>query len=88
MLSAALPYVTVAAAGLSAQNPPIDAARLDIMPSRLWGRAEGARTFLRTLAQALAPLPFGFSSGDASHQPGGATSASAARIVAAGYRSL
>ena len=27
----------VAAAALSAQNPPIDAARLDIMPAILWG---------------------------------------------------
>jgi MFS family permease len=56
---AALPYVVVAAAGLTAQNPPIDAARLDIMPPWLWGRAEGVRTFLRTAAQALAPLLFG-----------------------------
>jgi MFS family permease len=55
----ALPYVIVAAAALSAQNPPIDAARLDIMPPGLWGRAEGIRTFLRTLAQSLAPLLFG-----------------------------
>jgi MFS family permease len=56
----ALPYVVFAAAALSAQNPPIDAARLDIMPFELWGRAEGIRTFLRTIAQALAPLIFGF----------------------------
>ncbi|HLG66901.1 MAG TPA: MFS transporter [Acidimicrobiales bacterium] len=55
----ALPYVILAAAMLSAQNPPIDAARLDIMPAMLWGRAEGIRTFLRTMAQALAPLLFG-----------------------------
>jgi MFS family permease len=55
----ALPYIILAAIGLSAQNPPIDAARLDIMPSWLWGRAEGVRTFMRTLAQALAPLLFG-----------------------------
>jgi MFS family permease len=56
---AALPYVVVAAAALTAQNPPIDAARLDIMPPWLWGRAEGVRTLLRTGAQALAPLLFG-----------------------------
>jgi MFS family permease len=56
---AALPYVIFAAAALSAQNPPIDAAGLDIMPSKLWGRAAGIRTFLRTTAQALAPLLFG-----------------------------
>jgi MFS family permease len=55
----ALPYLVVAAAMLSAQNPPIDAARLDIVPARLWGRAEGIRTFVRTGAQALAPLLFG-----------------------------
>jgi hypothetical protein len=55
----ALPYITFAALALSAQNPPLDAARLDIMVPLLWGRAEGVRTFLRTLAQALAPLIFG-----------------------------
>jgi MFS family permease len=59
----ALPYVVLAGAALSAQNPPIDAARLDIMPPWLWGRAEGIRTFLRTAAQALAPLLFGVVSG-------------------------
>ena len=55
----AMPYVVFAGAALSAQNPPIDAARLDIMPPWLWGRAEGVRTFLRTAAQAVAPLLFG-----------------------------
>jgi hypothetical protein len=29
------------------------------MPAGLWGRAESARTFLRSLAQALAPVAFG-----------------------------
>jgi MFS family permease len=55
----ALPYIVLAGAALSAQNPPIDAARLDIVPARLWGRAEGIRTSVRTGAQALAPLLFG-----------------------------
>jgi MFS family permease len=55
----ALPYVVLAAVALSAQNPPIDAARLDIMPAWLWGRAEGVRNFVRTGAQALAPVLFG-----------------------------
>ncbi|MGH9029361.1 MAG: MFS transporter, partial [Acidimicrobiales bacterium] len=64
----ALPYVIFAAAALSAQNPPIDAARLDIMPAQLWGRAEGIRTFLRTMAQALAPLLFGFFSDQFGYQ--------------------
>ena len=47
------------AALIAAANPPLDAARLDIMPSGLWGRAESARSFLRSIAQALAPLLFG-----------------------------
>ena len=34
------------------------------MPAPLWGRAEGIRTFLRTAAQALAPLLFGVVSDD------------------------
>jgi MFS family permease len=55
----ALPYIALAALALSAQNPPIDAARLDIVHPLLWGRAEGIRTALRTLAQATAPLLFG-----------------------------
>jgi MFS family permease len=55
----ALPYIAFAALFLSAQNPPIDAARLDIVHPLLWGRAEGIRTFLRTMAQAFAPLLFG-----------------------------
>ncbi len=36
-----------------------DAARLDIMPSALWGRAEAVRTALRTLLQGAAPVVFG-----------------------------
>jgi predicted MFS family arabinose efflux permease len=55
----ALLYLSAAAFTLSAQNPPLDAARLDIIPPQLWGRAEAIRTLLRSLAQALAPLLFG-----------------------------
>jgi MFS family permease len=55
----AVPYLLAAVFMLSAQNPPLDAARLDIMPPLLWGRAEAVRTLLRSLAQALAPLLFG-----------------------------
>ncbi len=55
----ALPYLILAGLMLSAQNPPIDAARLDIVPALLWGRAEATRTVLRSLAQSLAPLMFG-----------------------------
>jgi MFS family permease len=58
-LMPALWFDVAGAALLSAANPPLDAARLDIMPAGLWGRAESTRTVLRSLAQALAPLLFG-----------------------------
>lgn len=58
-LAIALVFYVLAAAGLSGANPPLDAARLDIVPSYLWGRAEAVRTVLRQTAQAVAPLLFG-----------------------------
>ena len=60
--SSLVPALWLAAIGaglLMAANPPLDAARLDIMPAGLWGRAESVRTSIRSLAQALAPLVFG-----------------------------
>jgi MFS family permease len=58
-LTPAIWFDVAGATLLSAANPPLDAARLDIMPAGLWGRAESTRTVLRSLAQALAPLVFG-----------------------------
>jgi MFS family permease len=58
-LTPAVWFDVAGASLLSAANPPLDAARLDIMPAGLWGRAESVRTFLRSLSQALAPLVFG-----------------------------
>jgi hypothetical protein len=58
-LTPALWFDVGGAALLSAANPPLDAARLDIMPAGLWGRAESTRTVVRSLAQAIAPLVFG-----------------------------
>jgi sugar phosphate permease len=58
-LTPALWFDIAGAALLAAANPPLDAARLDIMPAGLWGRAESTRTLVRSLAQALAPLLFG-----------------------------
>ncbi len=53
-------WFDMAGAGfLAAANPPLDAARLDIMPAGLWGRAESVRTVARSLVQALSPLLFG-----------------------------
>lgn len=59
-IPAALALFTAGAAGLAAANPPLDAARLDIVPSGLWGRAESLRTVLRLAAEAIAPVSFGF----------------------------
>ncbi|MCL2418557.1 MAG: MFS transporter [Conexibacteraceae bacterium] len=58
-LTPAIWFDIAGAALLSAANPPLDAARLDIMPAGLWGRAEAVRTVIRSLAQAVAPLVFG-----------------------------
>lgn len=55
----AMPLFVIATAFLSAGNPPLDAARLDVVPAGLWGRAESIRTVLRSLAIASAPLLFG-----------------------------
>lgn len=58
-LTPALWFDAAGAALISAANPPIQAARLDIVPAGLWGRASSALTVVRSLAQALAPLVFG-----------------------------
>jgi hypothetical protein len=58
-LTPALWFDVAGAALISAANPPIQAARLDVMPAGLWGRAESTRTLVRSLAQALSPLLFG-----------------------------
>lgn len=58
----ALPLLIAGAFLLGAPQPPVDAARLDIMPAQLWGRAEGVRTTLRGAAEAVAPTLFGYMS--------------------------
>ena len=55
----ALPLFLVAGFCIGAPNPGLDAARLDVMPSRMWGRGEAVRSFLRSILQAFAPLVFG-----------------------------
>ena len=55
-----MPLYALAATFLSAPNPALDAARLDIVPSRLWGRGEAVRTFARSILEASAPLVFGY----------------------------
>jgi MFS family permease len=58
-LTPAIWFFVAGAALISAANPPIQAARLDVVPAGLWGRAQSALTVVRSLAQALAPLVFG-----------------------------
>lgn len=73
-LALALPLLVLGAALLGAPNPPMDAARLDVMHPRLWGRAEAVRTVLRTLGEAAAPTLFGYVSQYvfSGHAPAGA----------------
>lgn len=59
-MAVSLPILVIGAGLLGSTNPPLDAARLDIVPSRLWGRGEAVRTFVRTVFQAFAPLLFGY----------------------------
>jgi MFS family permease len=58
-LVVAVPLFLVAGFCIGAPNPGLDAARLDVMPSRMWGRGEAVRSFLRAILQAFAPLVFG-----------------------------
>ena len=60
VLIVSVPLFTLGAAGLAAPDSVLNAARLDIMHPRLWGRAEGVRTVPYMLAFAFAPLLFGF----------------------------
>ena len=58
-ITPAIWFDALGAALISAANPPLQAARLDVVPAGLWGRAQSALTVVRSLAQALAPLVFG-----------------------------
>lgn len=59
----AIPLLSVGAMGIGASSAPLDAARLDIVRSNAWGRAEGVRTLLRDGAEGGSPLLFGFLAG-------------------------
>jgi MFS family permease len=56
----AVPPLMAAGFSLGAVNPPLDAARLDIMHPYLWGRAESVRACLRLVGEAAGPLMFGY----------------------------
>jgi predicted MFS family arabinose efflux permease len=81
----AVPLLIAGAFLLGAPQPPVDAARLDIMPAQMWGRAEGVRTTLRGAAEAVAPTLFGYMSqyvfgGPASAGTGGLGGGSGAKL--------
>jgi hypothetical protein len=58
-IALSMPFFVAAAAALCLPNPALDAARLDIIPSGLWGRGESVRTFVRSILESFAPLLFG-----------------------------
>jgi predicted MFS family arabinose efflux permease len=85
----ALPLLIAGGFLLGAPNPGMDAARLDIMPGRLWGRAEAVRTALRSAGEATAPLLFGFVSqyvfgGPGAASPGPASQGTSSPAAASG----
>jgi hypothetical protein len=60
VLALAIALNFLGAAALSAPNPSLDAARLDVLPAQLWGRGEAVRTVARQALVAFAPLTFGW----------------------------
>ena len=55
----ALVFAFLAGIALGGVNPPLNAARLDIVDSRLWGTAEAVRSTLSSISTGLAPVIFG-----------------------------
>jgi predicted MFS family arabinose efflux permease len=55
----ALVFAFLAGIALGSVNPPLNAARLDIVHSRLWGTAEAVRSTLVSISTGVAPLIFG-----------------------------
>ncbi|MGB8737753.1 MAG: hypothetical protein WCD20_16830 [Rhodomicrobium sp.] len=54
-----IPLLTVGAMALAAAIPTIDAARLDIVRPRLWGRGEAGRNALRATLDGSSGVVFG-----------------------------
>jgi MFS family permease len=58
-LPLALVFAFLAGIAMGGVNPPLNAARLDIVHSQLWGTAEAMRSTLVSISTGLAPLAFG-----------------------------
>ena len=84
----AAPLLALGVAGLAAPNPPLDAARLDVIPGWLWGRAEGVRTLLRGVLVAFAPLTFGVLSEAFGEGTGGFGASGPSAVATHGGRAL
>ena len=94
-VAVALPLLIGGAFLLGAPNPPLDAARLDIIHPRLWGRAEAVRTVLRSIGESAAPLLFGYVSqyvfggpGSAAAEGGGSGASHAGNAIGLEYTFL
>lgn len=55
----ALVFAFLGGIALGGVNPPLNAARLDIVHSRIWGTAESVRSTLVSISTGLAPVTFG-----------------------------
>ena len=87
-LVVALPLLLLGFAVMSAPNPPLDAAQLDVVPSQLWGRAQGVRSALRNTLEAFGPLLFGVIAGFFVTGDGGLQESTEAAIIPAQTRGL
>jgi len=58
-LPVALVFAFLAGIAFGGVNPPLNAARLDIVHSQLWGTAEAVRSTLVSISTGLAPVIFG-----------------------------
>jgi MFS family permease len=89
-LALAMAFAFLAAIGLGSVNPPLNAARLDIVHSRVWGTAEAVRTALVSISTGLAPLVFGIVStqlGDSTADVGSAAEVAPSAATALGHTS-
>jgi predicted MFS family arabinose efflux permease len=58
-VAVAAPLLLIGSAALGGSNPPVDAARLDVLHHHAWGRGEALRSVLRLVAYAAAPVAMG-----------------------------